>query len=121
MADVVQRSASSHRPMSEVERERLGTTHAEVGAYLLGLWGLPLPVVEAVAYHHAIPAARRSELRLAVLIHSADVLLEQAIASRSGAAAEELDLAALDAHGFTDHLQGWRELAAAEAQAAPSV
>lgn len=26
-----------------------GITHAEVGAYLLGLWGLPYPVVEAVA------------------------------------------------------------------------
>jgi len=28
------------------------THHAEVGAYLLGLWGFPNPIVEAVAYHH---------------------------------------------------------------------
>jgi HD-like signal output (HDOD) protein len=27
-------------------------THAGVGAYLLGLWGFPLPIVEAVAFHH---------------------------------------------------------------------
>jgi HD-like signal output (HDOD) protein len=27
-------------------------THAEIGAYILGLWGLPYTVVEAVAYHH---------------------------------------------------------------------
>jgi len=27
--------------------------HAEVGAYLLGLWGLPAQIVEAVAFHHA--------------------------------------------------------------------
>lgn len=118
MAEVVQRSASSGRSMSQVERELLGTTHAEIGAYLLGMWGLPLQVVEAVAYHHAIPAARRSELRLAALVHAADVLLEQAIASRSGAATEELDTAALDAHGFTAQLPAWREQAAAEAQAA---
>ena len=26
-----------------------GATHAEIGAYLLGLWGLPYPIVEAVA------------------------------------------------------------------------
>jgi HD-like signal output (HDOD) protein len=26
--------------------------HAEVGAYLLGLWGFPTPIVEAVAFHH---------------------------------------------------------------------
>jgi hypothetical protein len=30
----------------------LGASHAEVGAYLLGLWGLPYPIVEAVARHH---------------------------------------------------------------------
>ena len=34
------------------EREILKNTHAEVGAYLLGLWGLPDPIVEAVAFHH---------------------------------------------------------------------
>jgi HD-like signal output (HDOD) protein len=28
-------------------------THAEVGAFLLGLWGLPFRIVEAVANHHA--------------------------------------------------------------------
>ena len=31
----------------------MGASHAEVGAYLLGLWGLPYPVIEAVAHHHA--------------------------------------------------------------------
>jgi putative nucleotidyltransferase with HDIG domain len=35
-----------------VEREMLGATHADVGAYLLALWGLPDPIVEAVAWHH---------------------------------------------------------------------
>ncbi len=37
---------------SEAEHELLGTTHAEVGAYLLSLWGFPHTVVEAVTYHH---------------------------------------------------------------------
>jgi HD-like signal output (HDOD) protein len=30
----------------------LGASHAEIGAYLLGLWGLPNTIVEAAAYHH---------------------------------------------------------------------
>lgn len=46
------------RSLDEVEREHLGTTHAEVGAYLLGIWGLPQELVEAVAgHHHAIEAS----------------------------------------------------------------
>ena len=39
-------------PMQEAERRVLGTCHAEIGAYLLGLWGMPNTLVEAVAYHH---------------------------------------------------------------------
>ncbi len=38
--------------LHEVERDRLGLTHAGVGAYLLGLWGLPNEVIDAVAAHH---------------------------------------------------------------------
>lgn len=34
------------------ERERLGATHAEVGGYLLNLWGLPYPLVDPVTRHH---------------------------------------------------------------------
>lgn len=40
-------------PLSVAERRVIGSSHAEVGAYLLGLWGLPYPVVEAVAFQHA--------------------------------------------------------------------
>jgi HD-like signal output (HDOD) protein len=36
----------------EAETQVLGTSHAEVGAYLLWVWGMPFPVIEAVAHHH---------------------------------------------------------------------
>jgi hypothetical protein len=37
---------------AEAEYTAMGASHAELGAYLLGLWGLPGNVVEAVAFHH---------------------------------------------------------------------
>jgi HD-like signal output (HDOD) protein len=45
-------SRLSNRPLHECETARFGVSHAEVGAYLLGLWGLPYALVEAVANHH---------------------------------------------------------------------
>lgn len=36
----------------EIERTVCGVGHADVGAYLLALWGLPAGVVDAVAQHH---------------------------------------------------------------------
>lgn len=47
--------ASRDLPIAErsaQERRHAGATHAEFAAYLLGLWGLPDRIVEAVAYHH---------------------------------------------------------------------
>jgi len=45
--------AGSNPEMTLVEAERqvLGCGHAEVGGYLLGLWGIPDPIVEAVGWH----------------------------------------------------------------------
>jgi HD-like signal output (HDOD) protein/ActR/RegA family two-component response regulator len=39
-------------PLAECERRITGASHAEIGAYLLGLWGLPYSIIEAVALHH---------------------------------------------------------------------
>lgn len=38
-------------PVEKAEKSVFGSTHAEVGGYLLGLWGLPDSIIEAVSYH----------------------------------------------------------------------
>jgi HD-like signal output (HDOD) protein len=57
--------------LAEAERECIGATHSAVGAYLLGIWGLPFSVVEAVASHqHVGDRAAQSELaRVLALAH----------------------------------------------------
>jgi len=40
-------------PPHVAEKATWGATHAEIGAFLLGLWGLPFQIVEAAANHHA--------------------------------------------------------------------
>lgn len=39
------------------EKEVLGVTHAEIGGYMLDLWGMPYPVVEAIMFHD-LPSSR---------------------------------------------------------------
>ena len=51
--------------------------HAEVGAYMLGLWGLPHGVIEAVAYHHAPERVASSGSHVAAAVHVADALVHQ--------------------------------------------
>jgi HD-like signal output (HDOD) protein len=62
--------------------------HAEVGAYLLGLWGFPNSIVEAVAFHHS-PQLSPSQtedggLTLPKLIYIADRLVHQRNAEYAG-------------------------------------
>jgi HD-like signal output (HDOD) protein/CheY-like chemotaxis protein len=52
LAEVNAAATRAGRPSWQVERQLLGVTHADIGAYLLGLWGLPPALVEAVAAHH---------------------------------------------------------------------
>ena len=62
-----ERRSAQSQPWHVVEPQFFGVAHPEVGACLLGLWGLPLELVEIVAYHHvriacstpAIPRAGR--------------------------------------------------------------
>lgn len=67
-------------PLEEAERAVMDATHAEVGAYLLGLWGLPYPMLEAVALHHNPSHGPQSEF---------DVLAAVAVSQAITAAAEE--------------------------------
>lgn len=54
-AAILKEVSLSNRSLCEVERERLGATHAEIGGALLGMWNLPAPMVEAVLMHHEPP------------------------------------------------------------------
>ena len=60
-------------PMHDAERLVMGASHAQIGAYLLGLWGLPPSVVEAIAYHHTperLPEAKFEVLAALALAHA---------------------------------------------------
>ena len=51
-AAVLARAATVGIPLDEAERDAFGFDHADVGAALLGIWGLPGDIVEAVLLHH---------------------------------------------------------------------
>jgi HD-like signal output (HDOD) protein len=49
MMDFIERTGCD---LVEAEYNVMKTSHAELGAYLLGLWGISDNIVEAVAFHH---------------------------------------------------------------------
>lgn len=98
------------------ERRLLGATHGEIAAYLLGLWGLPGPLVEAVAWHHEPRRGHGRGLRPLVCVHIADAL---ACEADGRPAQNPLDTGFLVAAGCDGQVEGWRAQAAAGAGRGP--
>jgi putative nucleotidyltransferase with HDIG domain len=81
--------------------------HSEVGAYLLGLWGFPNSIVEAVAFHHAPSRGSGDGLSLPGLIHIADRLVHQRDDEASESSDPGLEPGFLEKLGLTDHVPQW--------------
>lgn len=112
-SDVIQRCRTDNRPLHVLETAMLGVSHAEIGAYLLGVWGLPEPVIEAVARHHLPQStvATRLDAALAVNIAEKLALDPDVIAAESTEDPAAIDMAHLRELGLATELPRWREAA----------
>ncbi len=79
---------AAEEPTLVAERRELGVTHAEAGAWLLGMWGLPPMLLELVARHHEPSLAPAPLHELVAVLHVADVLVGHVAAGE-----QTLDLA----------------------------
>ncbi|EPR43794.1 metal dependent phosphohydrolase [Desulfovibrio sp. X2] len=99
-----ERQASLHR----LEREEFGVCHAEIGAYLMGLWALSPEVTQAVAFHHDLAGSGEPALDILAVLHAADVL-EREISGGQGED-DRFDEGYLAAAGCLEHLDEWRRI-----------
>ena len=60
----------------EAEYKLMGTSHAEVGSYLLGLWGLPDLILEPVLFHHCPAKLKDNTFSVLTAVHVANALLQ---------------------------------------------
>jgi len=107
-SEIIKESHTAKLPLHEVERKHLGASHAEVGAYLLALWGLPVPLVEAVACHHNPRRCANHNLCLAGVIHIADAL-QHAGSAQPDAVPARVDVDYLKYIGMEADYEIWRK------------
>lgn len=107
-AAVLKQAKEQQRSLIDCEREMLGATHAEVGAYLLGLWGISEPIVEAVAHHHMPSEALARSFSAVTAVHVADALHHALSGTPEGGSIEAAHLNEL---GLGARLPAWIKLA----------
>jgi len=102
------------------ENAVFGTNHADVGAYLLGLWGLPDPIVEAVAFHHEPAKCPHSGFCPLTAVHIANVLENGTRPNASMTLDDDLDGEYLARLGLPSSKEHWQEVAEPIAIGAPT-
>ncbi len=88
----------------EAETRLFDVSHAEVGAYLLGLWGVPFTVVEAVAFHHKMDLVAANKLDPRGAVALADAVVHEVAREMDGSAVEGVALSV----GELQNLSHWR-------------
>jgi len=98
-------------PLCDAELECLGATHADVGAYLLGLWGLANPIVEAVAFHHQPMKCTADAFGPLTAVYVANILVNETSPSCGVTYSLDMDVDYLEHLGVADQLPKWRDMA----------
>ena len=97
------RTATTGAEWLALEMAAFGTDHGEVGACLLGLWGLPTPILDIVRYHHRPGDAPEASRAVVSAVHVAAAL--------SCGMPGTIDEASLAKAGCADMVGTWRDLA----------
>ena len=120
-AEVIQRASAPGQNLTAHERAVLTTTHGAVGAVLLSIWGLPVPLVRAIAYHDEPGLSGEEEFGPVGMLHVASSLAAMALAETDPAYAPlgpNLDPVYLENVGMMGKIEAWATIAQ---DAAPSV
>ncbi len=92
-------------PEWEAEEFTWGMSHAEVGAYILDLWGLPLSLVESVLFHHAPAKSSHPDENAACLVHIAEALVKLRLTKNHEQFTAEVDATLIDRLGWKKHIE----------------
>jgi HD-like signal output (HDOD) protein len=107
-AEALQLARDEKRDLCDAEQQVFGATHADVGGYLLGLWGLPVPVVEAIGLHHTPSCSAKRSFSTLTAVHVAEVW-EEENSNEEGIVPALLDSIYIEALGLQDRLAVWHE------------
>lgn len=83
--------------------------HGDIGGYLLGVWGLPGPVVEATTFHHKLDKYPEESFCPALAVHGANVIYYSLYPKRCIGKAPEVETTFIQQAGLEDRFDRWQQ------------
>lgn len=99
-------------PAENAEKSVFGATHAEVGGYLLGLWGLPDSIIEAVSYHLDPENGGSKTFAPLTAVHVADAIGYRLAEYKDAAVNTEVSEDYIRGLGLAERLPAWEDICA---------
>ena len=93
----------------DLEYDAFGTSHAEIGAYLMGLWRLENSIIEAIAFHHLPARSMSQNIGLLAAVHVGDALDYEARTYSPENTQLQCDTEYLDKLEITGRIPQWRQ------------
>jgi putative nucleotidyltransferase with HDIG domain len=94
----------------DLEYKAFGTSHAEIGAYLMGLWNLETPIIEAIAFHHNPNDSLSQNMGLLTAVHIGNAIDHNGHNSNNGNSDLKCDARYLENLGITARIPEWRQV-----------
>lgn len=91
----------------QAEKEVFRNTHAEVGAYLMSIWGMVNPVIEAIAFHHSPGKCPHHLFMPLTAVYAGNILKHDKNSNGREAAESKISLGYLSELGLEDRLDEW--------------
>ena len=94
----------------DMEYKAFGASHAEIGAYLMGLWSLETPIIEAIAFHHCPANSMSQNMGLLTAVHVGNAIDHNGQTAANGNHDLLYDSQYLDNLGLADRMPEWRRV-----------
>ncbi len=90
----------------ELEKKEFGSTHADIGAFLLGSWGLPQEIISAVLMHHSYESLKPMDFSTALAVWFANGYVNS-ISNNGGTSEFQLTDDMLHNQLLASHTNSW--------------
>ena len=108
--DAVLLARQEHIPLRQAEKRIFKATHCDMGAFLIGLWGFPSDIVEAIGFHHQLGEYPAGTFSPALAVHIANVMYYKFHEDETIGSVPEFNEEYLHKIGMGDKLEKWHEL-----------
>lgn len=109
---ILSRVRSDNIAIHEVEREIIGATHAEVGAYLMAQWGFNNSTIDAICWHHCPKKISSETFSPLMAVAVANHMDHELVVIHQDYGRRILDWASILDFDLSKRLDAWREICA---------